>query len=226
MHPAVDKKKFAHKLSKKIETQIEKRISLFSIFDEPRPKYIAKITPIDRFLDATLLPFIPQSVRPNYVTIFRFVSIPFILFFLFQSAYAVAFVLFTIAAISDAVDGALARTRGKITPWGIVFDPFADKLLIGSVGGLLIFKFLNPALALVIIGIELVLIISAYYRFKGKIVPAKTVGKVKMILECVGVGFIFLFILTGMPAMLTISTYVLYVAVFFAVLSVLIYRSI
>ncbi len=220
------KEKFAKRISSNIENKIELKALLFRVFDKPRPKYIAKVTPVDTFLNAVLLWAIPQYVRPNMVTIFRFVSIPFIIILLLNNDYMTAFILFFIAALSDAVDGALARTRNQITDWGIVFDPFADKLLIGSVGGILIFKFLSPLLAFSIIGIELLLIASAYYRFKGKIVPAKTVGKIKMILECCGVGFIFLFMLSGAGVFLIIAKYTLYLAILFALLSILIYRSI
>lgn len=215
-----------HKIRNKISEKISLKKLLFKVFDEPRPKYIAKVTFMDKFLNVALLWAFPQSIRPNFLTVFRFVSIPFIIILLLNNNYTTAFILFLVSAISDSVDGALARTRNEITDWGIVFDPFADKLLIGSVGGILIFKFLSPALALVIIGIELTLVATAYHRFKGAIVPAKTVGKIKMILQCCGVGFIFLFILTNFGIFLIIAKYTLYLAIFFAIMSILIYRSI
>jgi phosphatidylglycerophosphate synthase len=71
-----------------------------------------------------------------------------------------------------------------------------------------------------------VLIISSYYRFKGEVVPAKTVGKIKMILQCVGVGFIFLALVSGVPFFFICATYTLYFAVIFAILSIAVYRSI
>ncbi len=220
------KEKFAKKISENIENKIKLKALLFKVFDEPRPKYVAKVTIMDKFLNAVLLWAIPLSVRPNVVTVFRFISIPFIIILLLENNYAIAFILFLISAISDSIDGALARTRNEITDWGIVFDPFTDKLLIGSVGGILIFKFISSAIAFIIVGIELLLVATAYYRFKGTIVPAKTVGKIKMILQCCGVGFIFLFMLSGLNIFLTIATYTLYLAILFALLSVLIYRSI
>ena len=48
-------------------------------------------------------------------------------------AEVVALFLLTIAAISDGVDGAIARRTGTTTPFGAIADPFADKLLIMSV---------------------------------------------------------------------------------------------
>ncbi len=221
-----EKKKFGVGVKRKIKERIDLKRLLFRIFDEPKPRYISKVTIIDRVLDVCFLWAIPDFVKPNYVTIFRFISIPFIIYLILAGYYNIGIVLFVVSAVSDAVDGALARTRNHITDWGIVFDPFADKLLIGIVGGIMIYRFISPVLAFVIIILELILIFSSYFRFKGKIVPAKTVGKVKMTLQCVGVSLIFLFLVVGAPIILTIATYVLYLGVFFALLSISIYRSI
>ncbi len=220
-------KKPFKEIGENIGEKIDLKILAFKVFDDnPRPKYIAKVTIIDRVIDVLLLWVFPEWVRPNYVTLFRLITIPVIIFLIFHSYYNYAIVLFVVSAFSDAVDGAIARTRNRITDWGIVFDPFADKLLIGSVGGILIYKFLNPFLALVIIFIELVLVFSAYFRFRGEIVPAKTVGKVKMILQSFGISFIFLALVTGVPVFLIVANCILYLAVFFALLSVSVYRSI
>ena len=214
------------KIEDRVTTKVEDKILSLKIFDEPRPNYVSKITFTDRFFADTILKFVPYSVRPNFLTVFRFISIPFLIFFLLNNNYQIAFWLFFISAFTDAFDGALARTRNQITDWGMVFDPLADKLLIASVGGILIFNFLSPILAVVIILIELLLIGFAYYRFKGEIVPAKTVGKIKTILQCVGVGFIFLFLLIGSQIFLTVASGLLYLSVIFSVLSLLIYKSI
>lgn len=219
-------KKKLKKIEEKLENKIENKILLFRVFDEPRPKYVAKISVIDKVIDKVFLWAFPQSVNPNHITVFRFITIPFIIYFVLFDYYKIAFIIFTFSALSDAIDGAIARTRNKITDWGILFDPFADKLLIGTVGGILIFKFLSPLLAFTIIFFELLLLITSYYRYKGQIVPAKTMGKLKMIFQCIGVLFVFFFLLTGSIIFLTIAACILYLAIFFAVLSLLIYKSI
>lgn len=203
-----------------------KKILSLSVFAEPRPKYIAKVTFFDEIFLFTILPFIPKYVRPNLLTVLRFVSIPFILILLIQENYLWGFWLFVVSAFSDAVDGALARTRHQITDWGIVFDPLADKLLISSVGVFVIYKLINPWLLGVIIFLEILLIIFSYTRFTGQLVPAKTAGKIKMILQSFGVGFLLLSLLTGQVIFITIATYILYLAVVFALLSLFVYRSI
>jgi|GEM_PF-299704 len=218
-------KKIREKIHK-IEEKIDLKLLLFKIFDDPRPKYIAKVTVIDKTINKLILWMIPEYVRPNYVTVFRFVSIPFIVYLLLSGHYKIATILFVVSAFSDAVDGAIARTRNRITDWGIFFDPLTDKLLIGIVGGIAMFNFLSHDLAILIISIEFILGASAYFRFKGEVVPAKTVGKIKMILECFGIGLIFLFLVVGYSFILTLASYTLYLAFIFAVLSLLVYRSV
>lgn len=193
---------------------------------EARVKYFSKVTPIDRILSATFLKLIPESVTPNRITLFRFITIPFILYFLLADYMLLGTILFVISAFSDALDGARARTTKHITSWGILCDPFADKLLIGSVAMILITKYISVYLALGIVSIELFLVAFSYLRYKGHLVPAKTVGKLKMVLQCFGIGFIMLFALLGTPWLLVVATYILYVAVGFGLLSLLVYKTI
>jgi CDP-diacylglycerol--glycerol-3-phosphate 3-phosphatidyltransferase len=214
------------KIEEKINNRIEDKILSLKIFDEPRPNYISDVTIIDRVLEKTVLKLFPLFIRPNFLTIFRFISIPFIVLLLLSENYVFGFWLFIVSAFTDALDGAMARTRNQITDWGIVFDPFADKLLISSVSLIVISKFISPVLAGIIVAIEAFLIISSYIRFKGEVVPAKTAGKIKMILQSVGVGFLLLSIMLNLPVLIIVSTYILYLAIIFALLSLFVYRSI
>ena len=215
---------------KKIETKVTEKINdkvlSLRVFDEPRPNYVSKITIFDRILEKTFLKLFPVFVRPNFLTVFRFVSIPFVIFFLMHEDYEIGLWLFAISAFTDALDGAIARTRNMITDWGIVFDPLADKLLIGSAAIIVISRFISPYLAGVVVFLEVLLILFSYLRFKGEVVPAKTVGKIKMILQSFGVCFLLLAIVINMPIFITIATYTLYLAIVFALLSLFIYRSI
>ena len=213
------------KIEDKVTVRLDRILSL-SVFDEPRPRYISKITIFDRFFNLTLLWLFPRSVRPNFFTVFRFVTVPFVAILLLAGDYVTGFWLFSISALSDALDGALARTRHQITDWGIVFDPIADKFLIGTVAIITISQAIDPALAATIVFLEILLVISSYYRFKGKLVPAKTVGKIKMILQCFGVAFLLLSLILASPLWLTVATYTLYTSILFALLSLVVYRSI
>lgn len=206
--------------------------SLVAFFDrfldvpEAKVTYLTKVTWIDRFLARTVLPFFPESVTPNQITKFRLASVPFVALLLSLDLYLAGTILFLFSASSDAIDGALARTRRKVTTWGTLYDPIADKLLVGTVATIVISKHLSPYLALAIIVLEILLVSFSYYRYKGRIVPAKTMGKTKMVLQCLGIIALLFYILSGAPILLVIATYILYGAVFFALLSLLVFRSI
>lgn len=185
-----------------------------------------KLTIVDRFLAKTFLKLVPKKVTPNQITGFRYLSIPFVLYCFMTSNYLIGTIFFILAASSDALDGALARTTKQITEWGIVNDPIADKLLIGTVAIVVIAKFIAIWLALLIVFLELCLIMLNYWRFKGKIMQAKLAGKTKMVLQCLGVISLLFFILTGAVWLLLLSEILLGLAVIFALISLFVYYSI
>ncbi len=191
------------------------------------PKGQDRITPtiFDKIQAKTILPLVPQGVSPNSVTGFRFAMIPFVIYFLYTELYAWGIALFIIAAYSDALDGALARTRNQVTDWGKMYDPLADKLLIGSVAAIIVSKYLGHALAFAIIGLELIIIAVSFYRKKyhGVEIRAKIPGKIKMILQSLGVFLILCYIISGTSILLPIAAYTLYVALVFAVISLIVY---
>jgi CDP-diacylglycerol--glycerol-3-phosphate 3-phosphatidyltransferase len=198
----------------------------FMDFPEPRVTYLTKPSFIDRIIEKSFLRLLPKWVTPNQITRLRFFSIPVIAFFFITNQFLIGTILFLIAALSDALDGALARTRDKITSWGMLYDPLADKLLIGVVSTIVVSKYLSSYLALTIVVLELFLVSFAYLRYKGKVVPAKTMGKLKMILQCLGIIFLLFSILLGAPLLMTIAYYTLILAVIFAILSLTVFRSI
>jgi len=69
---------------------------------------------------------------PNFLTLLRIVAIPVFLVLLSEDRYALAFILFLCAGVTDAVDGALARLTDSRSDLGAVLDPMADKLLLVS----------------------------------------------------------------------------------------------
>src|SRR5262245_50419450 len=70
---------------------------------------------------------------PNLLTLLRIAAIPIIvlLFYLpFPGNHAVTAVIFAIAAITDWLDGYLARNWKQMSSFGAFLDPVADKLLV------------------------------------------------------------------------------------------------
>jgi cardiolipin synthase (CMP-forming) len=70
---------------------------------------------------------------PNFITLGRVFSVPFVFWLLWTGQAKAAFFLFVAAGISDAVDGFLAKRYQMQTELGAYLDPLADKLLIVSI---------------------------------------------------------------------------------------------
>ena len=191
-------------------------------------KMNTKPTKLDKIFAKMFLRFLPKWVTPNHITIFRFLTIPFVVLLITAEQYGFGAALFIISAFSDALDGALARTANQITDWGKMFDPLADKLLIGIVAVILIPKFLSIWIAVIIITIELIIILNAYYqkRYLNADVHSEKSGKVKMIFQSTGVSALFIYMVVPIPLLIVIAQYTLYAAILFALIQMVVYRSI
>ncbi len=69
----------------------------------------------------------------NKITIFRIILVPIFVAVLYSNieyANYIAGIIFLFAAITDAIDGHLARTKDMITDFGKFMDPLADKILV------------------------------------------------------------------------------------------------
>ncbi len=70
---------------------------------------------------------------PNTITLGRILLVPLIVWAIASSQMTVAFVIFVIAGLSDAVDGFLAKRFDMTTELGALLDPIADKALLVSI---------------------------------------------------------------------------------------------
>jgi cardiolipin synthase (CMP-forming) len=70
---------------------------------------------------------------PNLITLGRILLVPIVVWAISSGAMLVAFVLFLVAGLTDAVDGFLAKRFGMTTVLGAYLDPLADKALIVSI---------------------------------------------------------------------------------------------
>ena len=136
------------------------------------------------------------ATLPNVLTGLRFVLIPLlIVFFMIEQTSAAqlwAFTIFVIAALTDFVDGYVARKYKKETVLGKLMDPLADKALVTTALIMLIPLGKIPALAsLIIICREI--IVTGFRGFaatSGKVVAAGMLGKIKSNLQYFGLGFL------------------------------------
>lgn len=130
-----------------------------------------------------------------------------------RSRAALALVIFSLAALTDAVDGPLARRSGQVTRLGTFLDPLADKLLV--VGTLIPLQSLGllPAwVVVVVVARELVVTnVRAIAAARGYSVGASLYGKAKSILQMVAVAGLLL-LLAAPSASLADAAYVLLAA--------------
>jgi cardiolipin synthase (CMP-forming) len=75
----------------------------------------------------------PSLSIPNLITLARIILVPVVVWAIATGQLRLAFLLFLAAAISDAVDGFLAKRFGMKTELGAYLDPLADKVLIVSI---------------------------------------------------------------------------------------------
>ena len=173
---------------------------------------------------------------PNLVTLLRIVLIPLIVgvFYLpdawlgYESKNIAATAIFIVAAITDWLDGYLARKLNQMSAFGAFFDPVADKLVV--IGALIILLHLNRVdmvVALIIIGREIA--ISALREWMAQLGQAKSVavafiGKLKTVLQMVAIPLLLyedpLFSIVDCHAL---GTVLIYFAAVLTVVSMLYY---
>ena len=128
---------------------------------------------------------------PNKITVFRILMIPFFVacMLIKEIPYheIIAGVIFIIAALSDLVDGKIARRFNLVTNFGKFMDPLADKLLVQSALLCFVANGLLPAwIAIVIMSREFIIsgfrIVAAD---KGIVIAAGYLGKLKTVFQMV-----------------------------------------
>jgi len=139
---------------------------------------------------------------------------------MFYERYSIGLMAFLLVAFTDAIDGSMARTRNQITRWGKIYDPLADKILIGSMVFIIVLKYIDLWTSLVIIGLEMIIIIVAWARMvRGHKIQANLWGKIKMNLQVLGVVILLFSIIFDWAALLPLASTTLYLAIAFAIVS-------
>jgi CDP-diacylglycerol--glycerol-3-phosphate 3-phosphatidyltransferase len=185
---------------------------------------LTKLYPHDYVMKVLILPLIPKIVQPNHVTVLRFLLTPVVLWLLFTEQYAWGVPVFIFAAATDAIDGSLARVRKQVTPWGIFFDPIADKLLIGSVAMLVALQHFHPVIVLFALVLDMLPSLRwASTRYVGTVMAANVWGKVKMFLQFSSLTLLLLGILFDLPILIELGEWVLVVSLLFASVAVVTY---
>ena len=161
---------------------------------------------------------------PIGLTLTRIVAVPLLILFLISSSRVHALIaagIFTAAALTDWLDGVLARRRNQVTTLGTLLDPIADKLLVAAaLVSLLTIDKIEAWVVVVIIGRELAVTgLRAVSAGHGVIVPASRLAKWKTVSQYVAITM--LIVEKGLPseAFDVAATAVLWVALGLTVVS-------
>ena len=143
---------------------------------------------------------------PNILTVGRIAITPVVAFLPFIHGYIpklLAFVIFVSAAVTDVIDGRIARSRGLITDLGKTLDPLADKLLLLATLGPIwwittqrrdlydipVWGSIPLWVCLLLIGREFAMTaFRAWAQHRGVVIAAGNEGKIKAALQNVFIG--------------------------------------
>jgi len=134
---------------------------------------------------------------PNVITMIRMAMIPVILWFTYYESRRASFIaamLFAVTGATDFLDGWVARRRGLVTVIGKFLDPLADKLVV--MAALVMLVHLGRVAAWVVIVVMAREFIVSGLRTiamsEGIVIAAGQDGKLKTILQIVGITFLLL----------------------------------
>lgn len=136
----------------------------------------------------------------NKLTLLRIFLIPAFLVFILPKGIpfgkTIATVIFIVAAITDKIDGYIARSRNQITTFGKLMDPLADKLLVSAALITFVeFHVIPGWIAVVIIAREFAVTgLRTVAAAEGIIMAAGWWGKIKTVFQIVALIFALLYL--------------------------------
>lgn len=138
---------------------------------------------------------VPLVNIANILTVLRILLVPVFLVALFvddgqSTGWRIAAAsIFAIAAITDRIDGQLARKHGLVTDFGKMADPIADKALIGAaLVGLSLLGDLSWWVTGIIAARELGITLMRFAVLRHGVIPAGRGGKLKTLVQSVAIG--------------------------------------
>ncbi len=173
----------------------------------------------DRILFLFIKPYWPRKILPNHLTVIRIIIgiILFVLLFYENTSKTLIISLFCVGAITDLLDGSVARALHEETKVGAMLDSAADRILIIPIAIYSLFN-LHRWLFLILILLEIInAVVSIYGHGKNMFIEANIFGKIKMVLQSV----VFAAILIFWPETPNIFfIYILWLSVYFIIVSI------
>jgi phosphatidylglycerophosphate synthase len=174
----------------------------------------------DELLFAFIKPYWPKKVAPNYLTYLRVITgiLLFILLFFFGIENKFLIVsLFCVGAITDLFDGSVARGLNKVTEFGAMLDPIADRILILPIAIYSLYESQRWLLLFLLSAEAIGALVSIFHKSREANVSPNIFGKTKMVL----LSLVFIAILEAWPdapALFFIDT--IWVSLIFSFLSI------
>jgi cardiolipin synthase len=165
----------------------------------------------------------PLRSAPNLLTLLRIFLVPFLVIAVLERRFALAFVLFVMAACTDAMDGSLARWLRQRTLLGQYLDPVADKLMLSSLFLVLTWMgILEPRVAVLVFGRDIGMLLTAVILYATTNLrdfhPSK-LGKANSFSQVVAIGVVLLNLIYEKPWLADARTAMLDATIFLTVAS-------
>lgn len=160
----------------------------------------------------------------NKITVFRVFLVPIFMIVLYsdlQYSTYIAAIIFIFASFTDTLDGYIARSRNLVTNFGKFVDPLADKILVSAALISLVGLYKVPAWVVVII-IAREFTITGFRVLaasQGVTIAASPLGKIKTITQLVAITLLLLNNFPFNYLNFPVDMIMLYVSLFFTVLS-------
>ncbi|MGO8685943.1 MAG: CDP-diacylglycerol--glycerol-3-phosphate 3-phosphatidyltransferase [Candidatus Dormibacteria bacterium] len=159
---------------------------------------------------------------PNQLTILRLLLVPVIgvsLAVTFTDHYQVAVITYAVAALTDSLDGRIARSRHQVTELGKFLDPLVDKIMVITVLVILVERSLLAAWVVVVVFAREFVItgLRSVAAAQGVVISASPWGKTKTLTQNLMIGLVIL--AQPYPVLGTVAMVFVYVAVVGTVLS-------
>lgn len=131
---------------------------------------------------------------PNKLTIARIIAVPVFTVLYLLKMPVLAFTVFILAALTDMLDGRIARKHNLVTNFGKIMDPLADKILVYAAFCLFVEDGLVPAYMLIIILAREFAVagMRTVAASEGIVVAAGTTGKIKTVLQMIAVPLLII----------------------------------
>ena len=174
----------------------------------------------DKVLFLFIKPYWPRKITPNHVTWIRVLIglFLFVLLFFFKIEDGPVIIsLFCVGAVTDLIDGPIARGTNRVTEFGAMLDSTADRILILPIA---IYSLYQPHkwLLLCLLLAEIInAVTSMFYKSKEIYLESNIFGKTKMVLLCV-VFAVILIVWPDQPPLFFID--ILWASLLFSFLSI------